>query len=144
MSSSSGKYVGDTYTITGVSATSIQRIEYQDTCYLCEVEISRDALSVPIRFCSLCRAALMEARKKYLAQSIKELWPEYEREEAVYLHQGLTESGKLVHAVRLIKKGEYRPRAVCGVRIAVAKPRKFESVERGVACSRCLGNLDVA
>ena len=141
MSDSSGKYVGDTYTITGTS-TTFTKIEYQDLCYLCEVEISRDALSIPMRFCSFCRAALMEVRKKYLAQSIKELWPEYEREEEVKLHQGFTESGKLVHAVRFVKRGEYQPRAICGVRIAMAKSRMFESVERGMACSRCLGSLD--
>jgi hypothetical protein len=132
-------------TITGASFSSASTW-VAATCVLCDAESHVEDVSRwgTVVFCDLCKRALLQARKNYVAESVEILLYGERKDEKVKFHQGFTQSGKLTHAVRLIKKGEYQPRAICGVRIMEAKARKFDSAERGTACSRCLGSLGTA
>ena len=105
-------------------------------CLVCESETDG-------YLCALCRAALLQVRKQYVAETVQDLL-DTGSEEYVRLHQGLTRSGGLTHAVRLIRRGEYQPRSICGVRIVEAKARKFEAADEGTKCSRCVRGLGTA
>lgn len=103
-------------------------------CLVCEA-------ATDSHFCSLCRSALLQLRKEYVAETVEVL---LEEEGTVRLHQAFTATGNLTHAVRLIRRGKYQERAICGVRIVEAKARKFESGEKGALCSRCMSGLGAA
>lgn len=108
-------------------------------CVVCGLE--DDEIFV---LCSLCREAVVSARKRMLKDMMEDIDTVGEMEsEAMTYHCGYTKNGSQEHAVGFLgdKSGKsYAVRAACGVRVTETKRRLFSKSTSPERCLRCLGS----